>query len=221
MGVKKPSWSYSSVKQYETCPKQYYHLRVARDYKDEPNEANMYGDRLHKAAELHIGKGEPLPPEFEFLQSSLDRIKAIPGEIHVEYRMALDYDLKPCDSRVAWWRGIADVLIIDGKLAHVIDYKAGKSATYADRKQLEMMAMAVFEHFPEVEVVRGALFFVIAKALIKGKYLRSDKHKMWEDWLKRYRQILISTKTNVWNPKPSGLCHRYCPVLSCPHNGRS
>ena len=31
-----PAWSASSVDAYTTCPKKYYHLRVARDVQDFP-----------------------------------------------------------------------------------------------------------------------------------------------------------------------------------------
>jgi hypothetical protein len=36
------------------------------------------------------------------------------------------------------------------------------------------MALATFKHFPDVEEVDAALFFVIAKAFIRKKYQRSD-----------------------------------------------
>ena len=52
-----------------------------------------------------------------------------------------------------WWRGIADLVILDADnhIAWVVDYKTGKSARYADKGQLELMALATFKHFPVVK----------------------------------------------------------------------
>jgi predicted signal transduction protein with EAL and GGDEF domain len=57
---------------------------------------------------------------------------------------------------------VADLLIInkDKGEGRVIDYKTGKSAKYADTKQLALMAACVFAHFPEVKVVKTGLLFV-------------------------------------------------------------
>ena len=137
--------------------------------------------------------------------------------------MGLTEDLEACDmdDPKVWWRGIADLSIIDGTKAKVLDYKAGKSAKYADTDQLELMALATFKHFPDVEEVDAALFFVVAKAFIRKKYLREDAPGLWAKWLKRYGRILTAIESGVWNPKTSGLCKKYCVVLSCPHNGRN
>ena len=120
-----------------------------------------------------------------------------------------------------WWRGIADLAIVNGNSAKVIDYKAGKSAKYADKDQLELMALAVFKHFPDVTKVDAALLFVVAKAFIKGSYSRADAPALWAGWLQRYNKIPAAKANGVWNPKTSGLCKAHCVVLSCLHNGRN
>jgi hypothetical protein len=48
------TWSYSSLKTFEQCPKKYYHLRIVKDVKDEGSEATIYGQEVHKAAEEYI-----------------------------------------------------------------------------------------------------------------------------------------------------------------------
>jgi hypothetical protein len=153
----------------------------------------------------------------------LDKLKTLQGEKLCEYEMGLTEDLEPCkmnDPNV-WWRGIADLAIINGKKARVLDYKAGKSAKYADKDQLELMALAVFKHFPDVEEVDAALLFVVAKAFIKGSYKRTDAPVLWARWLQRYKRITTAKANGVWNPKTSGLCKAHCVVLSCLHNGRN
>ena len=37
------TWSYSSLKQYQNCPKQYYEIKVAENYTVIPSEQMKYG----------------------------------------------------------------------------------------------------------------------------------------------------------------------------------
>lgn len=224
--MKIPAWSFSSIKTYDQCPKKFYHLKVARDYQEDQNaEHLLYGTEFHKAAELYIKDGTPIPPQFNFAKGALDNLNNLPGKKLCEYEMGLTENLEPCgfkDENV-WWRGIADLIILDEETgeARVIDYKTGKSAKYADTGQLELMALAVFKHFPTIKKVKAGLLFVIAKQLIKGNYHVDNSSVLWGKWLKDYERMKSSYKNNVWNPRPSGLCRKHCVVLECPHNGRN
>ena len=138
--------------------------------------------------------------------------------------MGLTADLEPCGffDDDCWYRGIADLVIVDreNKLAWVIDYKTGKNTRYADKGQLELMALCVFKHFPEVETVRGGLLFVVCNELIRDTYKESSAGKMWEKWLADYKRMEIAYTNDVWNAHQSGLCKRHCIVTECVHNGR-
>jgi hypothetical protein len=182
-----------------------------------------YGTEFHLAAEEYIRDGKPIPKKFSFAQDMLDSLNAKRGVKLCEKKMGLTENLEPCDffADNVWFRGIADLLIIDVLVdtAWVIDYKTGKSSKYADKGQLELMALTVFAHYPDVKKVRAGLLFVISKDLIKDRYADFDKSKLWEKWLGKYNAMKIAAETNVWNPKPSGLCKRHCPVTVCVHNG--
>jgi RecB family exonuclease len=226
--VKTPTpaaWSFSSIKTFEQCPKKFYHLKVTKDFKEDQNAEHLtYGTAFHEAAELYVRDGTPIPPQFSYAQSSLDNLRNRPGTKLCEYEMGLTADLEPCGFKdpSVWWRGIADLIILeDGGVARVVDYKTGKSAKYADMGQLELMALAVFKHFPEVITVKAGLLFVIANAFPKATYHRDDEQKLWAKWLADHGKMKRAYETGVWNPKTSGLCKKHCVVLSCPHNGRS
>ena len=223
--TKIPAWSFSSIKTFEQCPKKFYHLKVVKDFQEDQNAEHLiYGTRFHEAAEFYIRDNTPLPPEFKYAKPSLDNLKARPGQKLCEYEMGLTENLEPCgfkDPNV-WWRGIADLIILeDDGTARVLDYKTGKSAKYADTGQLELMALAVFKHFPQVHTVKAGLLFVIAKSFPKAKYTKGDEPVLWQKWLRDYDRMKFAYTSNVWNPRPSGLCKKHCVVLSCPHNGRS
>jgi len=127
------TWSYSSATTFEKCPKQYYHLYVAKDIKQDPNQKHfLYGNEVHKAAEEYVRDGVPLPGKFEEFQKPLDMLKRIPGEKLCELKLGLTKDLEPCEffGDNVWWRGAIDLLILDkeSKTATVIDYKTGKKS---------------------------------------------------------------------------------------------
>jgi len=217
-------WSFSKYKAFSTCPEQFYNERVLRRYPQEETEAMRYGTRFHEAAELYIGNGDALPKPFEFAKAALDRLIAMPGEKLVEQKMGVTADLEPCefDASNVWWRGIADLNILDGYRAYSLDYKTGakKSVQYADKGQLELIALAIFTAYPQVMEVRAALFYVIAPAFIRETYVRDDVPRLWKKWIGNFNQMQTAYDSNVWNRKESGLCYRHCPVLECPHNGR-
>lgn len=217
-------WSFSSIKLFEQCPRKYQHIKILKDYEEPETEAMLYGTRFHEAAEFYIKDGTPLPPYFNFVKSTLDNLKQIKGEKLCEYEMGITEALEPCgfnDPNV-WFRGIADLLILDHESGEgrVVDYKTGKSAKYADAGQLELMALCVFKHFPTIKKVKSGLLFVVCNAFIKDKHNAEQQDVLWEKWVQRHNRLKIAMQTDVWNPKPSGLCRAHCIVTSCPHNGR-
>ena len=58
------TWSYSSLKTFEQCPKKYFHLKVVKDVKDQGSEATIYGQEVNKAAEDFIKLGTPVQERF-------------------------------------------------------------------------------------------------------------------------------------------------------------
>lgn len=218
------TWSYSKINAFETCPKQFYHTKVAQDYKENfAADALKLGNQFHKAAEEYLRDGIPMPRQFRHIVPALDALDKKEGNWFYEYKMALTENLEPCgyfDEEV-WWRGAGDVIIVLDDTAYVVDYKTSKSAQYADTDQLELMAMGVFIHFPEVQHVKAALMFVIANDLVKDSYSRDDEPFLWEKWHAKHKRMMKAYEKNVWNPNPSGLCKRHCVVTECPHNGNN
>lgn len=214
-------WSYSKIKAFDQCPKQFYHDKILKEVPFKETEATLYGTAFHTAAEDYIGKDVPLPKKFGYAQKMLDVLKNKKGEKLCELKLGITEDLEPCgfyDDNV-WFRGIADLIILDGDLAWVIDYKTGKSSKYADKGQLELMALSVFKHYPQIKTIRAGLVFVVSNDLVKGTYTEYDKPNLWEKWLSKYKQMETAAETDMWNAKPNGLCRRHCPVIECVHNG--
>jgi len=87
------AWTYSHLDKFETCPKQFYHGNVARDYVSQPTEATKWGERVHTAFENWINEGTPLPEGMTQWQPIADKIAAMPGEKNAEGKIAIDRNL--------------------------------------------------------------------------------------------------------------------------------
>jgi len=220
------AWSYSSIKTFDQCPKKYHHLRILKDFKDEDSTATIYGKELHKAAEDFIKEGTPIPPRFSFINDTLEALKKIEGEKHCEIKLGIakrDGKFVPCDffAKDVWWRGIADLLIIneEKQTAYLVDYKTSKNAKYADTKQLDLLAGAVFTHYPKIVEIKSALLFVVSNEMVKKKHEFMMQLSYLNSMEPELTRLEAAIKTNVWNPVSGPLC-KFCPVTSCAHNRR-
>lgn len=218
------AWSYSSLKTFQQCPKKYYHLKVAKDVVDKPTKAMLYGNELHKAAEEYVKNGTPIPSKYNDtqLKATIEQLMELDGEKFCEFRMGLTKDLKPCDffDKDVWWRGIADLLIINREkgLAYSLDYKTGSSAKYADVQQLDLVAEGVMAHFPEITRIKSGLLFVVSNEFVKAYQTADSRGRYMERVLPDLHRLQVATDTGVWNASPNNLCG-WCPVKSCVHNG--
>lgn len=216
------AWSYSSIKTFDQCPKKYYHLKVAKDVKDTPGEAAIYGTMVHEAAELYVRDGTPIPEKFAYMRPIVERLAAIEGDKHCELKLGVrktDAGYEPCGffDKGVWWRGIVDLVIINGTKAHMVDYKTGKSAKYADTKQLDLMAGAMFVHYPELETIKSALAFVVSKDLITKEHKREELDSYLNVFADQLDRLEGAELSGVWNPKSGPLCG-WCPVVECAHH---
>jgi predicted RecB family nuclease len=216
-----PAWSYSSIKTFDQCPKKYYHLKVAKDVKDTAGPEADYGTQAHEAAEHYIKHGTPIPGKFKIMRPVVETLAKFPGEKHTELKLGVrktdaGYEPTTFFAKDVWWRGIVDLLITNGKTAHMVDYKTGKNAKYADMKQLDLMAGAVFVHYPEIQKVKSGLAYVVSNEFPKKTHTREHVDTYFSVFDKQLEQLEDATDSGMWNAKTSPLCG-WCPVTSCEH----
>jgi hypothetical protein len=220
----KITWSYSSLSLFLQCAFKYYRIRVLKDIKDSGSEATIYGQEMHKVAEEYVRDGTPIPDKFDFIKPSMAVVSAWKGKKLCEYKLGLREDLTPCDffAKDVWWRGIADLIVIseDGASARVIDYKSSKSSKYADMKQLDLLAAAVFIHFPKVTKIKAALMFLVCDEMVPPKpkeYEFMFRTATFENVKHETKRIEIAQDTGVWNKVKNFTCKGWCPVRDCPN----
>lgn len=214
------AWSYSQLKNYETCPKRYYHYNVAKDVVEPSTPQLDEGNALHKAFELRVKNGTPLPMGLAYHEPFISKLANAQGAVYAEQKLALTSSFTPVSffGKGAWFRTVADYTCVNGKLAVIIDYKTGKPSE--DLTQCQLLAATVFTHQPEVQRVRTALAFVNHNHIEPAEFVREGLTEIWGEILPRVKVVERARATQEYPPKPSGLCKRYCSVTSCPYYGK-
>jgi hypothetical protein len=209
----KLSHSYSSIKLYENCPYRYFRQRVLKDVVDEGGEASKYGERIHEYLEHRLKSNKMLPQDvahYEPLCASVEKI-AQDGQLLIEHELVLTNNLTPTGwwDADAWLRSKLDILVLNGTLANVMDWKTGKRN--ADQFQMQLFAAQVFKHFPEVDTVKTSLVWLKTMEMDTETYYRGQVNEIWADVMRRIQRIYTSLEHDNWPMKPSGLC-RFCPA---------
>lgn len=222
-GKPKPfSWSYSRLKNYETCPKRYYNIDVAKNFKEPDSEELTYGNTLHKVLADAISEKNPLPEGYKKFQKYVDRItkaKNPEAQIIVEQQLAITKDFTPTTwfGDDVWFRGVLDAVKIVGPVAAILDWKTGK--IIEDGIQLAMFAQCLFSHHPQVQKIRTEFVWLKHDATTRADFTRADMVSVWGGLLPRVQTLENAHKVMDFPPKSGGLCRRFCAVTSCPHHG--
>lgn len=207
----KLSHSFSALKMFSNCPKQYYHERIVRDAKQVSGEATIWGERVHEALEHYLKGTADLPEGMTQWGVLCDAFAKLPGELLAEQEMTLNVKLEPTgwwDSD-AWLRSKIDILVINGPDAVVADWKTGKRRPDSD--QLELFALQVFKHHPDVQRVRTTFVWLKDMKMDTKQYDRTDEVALWINLLGKIRRVEDALKNDNWPARPSGLCP-WCPV---------
>jgi RecB family exonuclease len=209
-------WSFSSLKQFINCPRQYNEVKVKQNYSTKITQQILYGQEVHKALEDYARDGTELPKFYQKYRPMIDALLDISGKKFFEHKMALDAEKQPCefDDKDYWVRGIVDFMVIaDDGTAFIVDYKTG-SNKYPDPKQLQLMALLAFVHFPEIRRVKAGLLFVAHNTFLPYDYEREDNELLWSAFDRDLLRLEAAAEADKWPANPTPLC-RWCPVTTC------
>lgn len=208
-------WSHTSLDDFVNCPRAFYEKRVAKSVKEEETEQLIWGNKVHKAFELRIKDGTPLPDILAQHENFLAGLANGQGENFTERKIALNRKGQPCGffDKDVWFRGVIDYHNIFFSVADVVDYKTGKPHTKF--KQLELFALWIFAQYPDVHAVRVGYYWT-GDQKYTSQMLRRDQIKdIWAKFLPDLRQYAQAFKEDIWQPRQSGLCNGWCPVTGC------
>jgi hypothetical protein len=211
------AWTYSHLEKFATCPKQFYHTNVVRDFVSPPTEATIWGKKVHDAFETRVRDGTALPEEMNRWEPLAKKLESLDGFKKCEVKMAVSKAFAPAEWDSAWSRGIADLLVVRDNKALVFDYKTGKRKP---SDQLKLYAAYTFAYYPEVEKVKTTFVWLKDSKTDQEVFSRDEVPVLWREFLPKVAKLESAYERDSWPAKPSGLCKNYCPVLSCEFNGR-
>lgn len=214
------AWSHSRLNAFETCPKRHYMIDLAKKYTDTQGPELIFGSRLHKALEERCRDGKPLPADLRNYEGIASKIIDLPGDKKYEQKLGLtkDFGATGFFGDGVWFRCMIDVLVLSERTAGVVDYKTGK--VKPDPAQLQLNAMTIFAHYPEVDEVQTAYWWLTkGNKLSRFTYKRAQLPDLWIKFLPRVRAYEAAYAAQRFPANPSGLCRKWCPVTECDFHG--
>jgi hypothetical protein len=209
-------WTYSHLDQFETCPRRFHETRIAKKYAEPQTDAIKWGIEVENALEKRVLDAQPLPDGMKQWEGIAVQLAALPGHKYSQKKLAIDRAFKPSDywSGSTWSRGQPDLLIVNNAKAVVIDYKTGKRKP---TEQVELYALYVFAHHPEVSHIDTAFVWLKERKIDRKTITREEVPVTWQEFLPRVAKLESAYERESWPAKPSGLCKGWCPVSGCEH----
>lgn len=213
------AWSFSLLKDYETCPYRVYLARVERcpqpEIGDDPNHPLTRGDRLHKECEALIRGDGLLTAGIRRFKTRLNDLAAkYPlGTVEVEQRWGFDHNWSsvPWDDPACWLRVICDVVEhVDNHTLIIDDWKSGKSFgnELKHTQQKNLYGTAAMMRYPGRSIVQPAMNYLDEGKTTPSRYTRAVLPRFIDTWTKRAEKL---TNAVTFPPKPNrGNC-RFCP----------
>ena len=225
--------SYSRMNDFLTCPAKWAAGSYFKTTVWEETEEIKWGNRVHKALEKYL-LGQALAADEQEIVKTYGKYttamlgaKAKGATVAAEKQMCFTKDMKLCgwkDWNTVWFRGQADVIIVQGDKLTVFDYKTGKLKP--DLFQLEVMCAVASLYYPEAQQFDGKLLFLKEddpkKAIVPlpAPLTREDLKDVWSRVFEITNRMEQAWEAENFRMQTSGLCKSWCGHFGCVHNGR-
>lgn len=196
--MNKRTHSYSSLKLYKQCPKQYKALYIDKSIKRQSSPALEKGIRMHKHMEDAVNHATKLPRTLAKWEPLVSKLRRAGAEAEKEFAVTEQLEPTTFWSKNAWLRGKVDIMLP----GRVIDFKSGQVRP---------------------DPFQGEFYRVLAREPIRFNlvYLEHNtvvRTRPPENSIDNIRVVAYSAEHDTRFPaRPSFLC-RYCPVKTCKYN---
>lgn len=203
--MSRPAWSHTALNDFVNCPRQ-YHLKKIKAIPFVETTDMAWGKQVHKALELRLKDGQPLPKELEHMEPFMQRIDAAEGIKSAETKYTINEEFKPVTwfAKDAWVRGQTDVSVEKPDEMWVGDYKTGKHRP--DSGQLMLFSALVMYHKPDIDVVKTSFIWTKDRKLDTETYHRDQLPVIWKHFMPKVARLEAAFEKDQWPPRPSGLC---------------
>ena len=205
--------SYTALSTFKRiCEHQAYRRYVVKDIPFEPTPASDWGKHVHEAMAERVASKKPLPEDmqqWEGFAHPFDQYKII-----AERRLGMTAESDPTgyfDDDV-WFRGQADLIVMQGDKAYIIDWKTA-SSKYEDPFELETNALLLHTHFPKLQKIVGSYAW-LKENRMSQVYDCSNFENTFLEIDSLMKQIAEKRITGQFEKRKSGLCG-WCLVEDC------
>lgn len=206
--------SYTMLNTYRNiCPHQAWRRYIKRDLPFVKTPQMEWGDQVHKALELRVGGGKPLPEKMRQWERFAAPFEGASAK--AEMSLGVTKHGTHCDffGEAVWLRGKLDVTILNGTTALLFDYKTGK--TREDPFELEVQALLLHARHPELTAISGCYIWLAENRI--GQ--RHDVGHTRDTWIYVNRiaeDLAADIKSGEFEKRKGGLCD-WCPCDDCEH----
>ena len=229
--VKKPfTWSYSALKNFETCARRYFEINVAKNIEQPRSDALDRGDELHDAMKNRVQGSTPLPPHLIYMEQWAEKLTRVlhPFQIiQCELKMSNARDGRPTGyfDKSTWFRSKIDYFRLmpngtNNDYGHVVDYKTGRPPKVWDGTQLMLNAWQIFQSYKTVQECRVDYLWTEYNDTSHEIYKREEMPQLMAELTPRVTAMEMAHRTDNFPPKPGGLCYEYCDVTTCEFWGK-
>lgn len=203
--------SYSFLRDLMNCPQKAFRKFIKRDLPKEDTPELRDGIIAHEILAGYInGKSTRLPVELEAHAKPL-----IAQGARAEVKMGMTKDVQASDFwGDPWFRGVADVLVIDPPAAVILDWKTGKPRE--DDRELKCLSMLVKANYPDINRVYGAYVWLKEGRMGTWRDL-TDVNQTYHGTVAAMEDAKRYEREDEWPVKPNALCS-WCPVVDCRFN---
>lgn len=204
--MKAPAWSFSSLNDFNNCPRAYQLKRVTKEVKDVESEAMRHGTIQHEHLELRVRDGKELPSELHWIEPHIQRMQDSGAEMIAEQAVGLTKGLEKTEffGKNVWCRGKLDLTLRYDTSSTVLDYKTGKRKFDSD--QLMLFAGFEFALRPEIETVKTGYVWLKDQKIDSETFVRKDVTMIWGHFMPKVERVERAYEKDEWPAKPSGLC---------------
>lgn len=216
------AWSFSRLKDFESCPLKAYKKYVEKCSQDHMDRtAADRGTMVHDAAEKFVrGEGDFIKEMAKFRDYfGVVREEYKAGDVIVEENWGFDPDWQKTGwfDKNVWCRMKLDNLRTqernddgDPLVVTPTDYKTGKKYgnEVSHGQQGQIYALGTFLRFPTVEVANVELIYLDQGQTTKRTYTREKAMKFLPTWTSRGKKM---TEATDYPPKPNKMTCMWCP----------
>lgn len=211
------AFSYSRLEGYETCPKKFFRMNIAKDIKEPQNDKTQFGTDMHLAFAKFLRNNTMLPLHLRQHLPMLRQLQQAPGEKVIEQQIAINAEYKQTDwfAKDTYCRVISDLTIMNGSHAVMFDWKSGKMKD--DFDQLRLAAAVMFLIAEEIETISMHFVWTQNKQVTSDKMAREEMPAVWANLMPRL-QVYQNAHANQDFPARKGVHCNWCWVKDCGFN---